>query len=892
MNLNRSLGILLAIMTGCLLLTSPIYANPPKIDKLDPAQAYNGAQIAIIGTDLDGAKSVTIGGVDVGIARNTSTRIDTSMPLVQPGCCMSLPVIVRFADGKTVKSPEPASYPLAIMGIKGPLPFPAPTAMPSDPAWVNGGFGLPSPTQSLNGTASLGFFHLDPTVIGNLGTVNTNEDSPTFYVLTQFTDSGIARSTDPAKPVLGKRGFYSVAVSVCDPQSGKKPSADQACTDWDGNIGVWKVIPSAYQKQTLDWSGGVNTTNGMLTVALGTKIFDEKNLVHKLMFYFTVMEGDSPSGDTANLSREAYSFQQLTVVRAPTARLQLKVLPYTILYQPPGDESRTTVTMMEQFTTNFSLNNENDQSSKSTTADNDEIKAGMTLGYEGEGAKVGASVGTTQTWDNSTEYGFGTTSTDKGTNQAINSFSYTWSPDPIDTLIPGSGETCTSETNCATPIANPNAYELEPFWRDVFVLLVHPQFATWEQLAGSQLTVMTAAVPVVANITVADLAACAGGEEPIPGIDQCAIPYSDDNLVAKGGKSVVYRGTENKVVLTKKEASNLLALDPFFGHGQGAELDVTRVTKIESPNYGARVGNSPVQQSINVSNTSGHEQDTSGTTEYDATVTSVIGTSTSFGLSLTLPILGDSLSVGDTVTDTGSTETKLTYGNSSAVSSTKTTTAIGLLDDSDNVYGKDPKFHGPLPKQPSVNVFLDKRFGGFMYQDPYAPGPGSIQANMRRMVVAELLQKEHTINRFSDVPTSNIAHDAIGVLARAKLLPSPQPGAASDKFEPAALISRADFAVLLARAARLPDGPRQTGFADVPATDSRSVAITAVVSKGFMASATTTTFAPNAPLMKSTMAAALAQAFTLPAATSSATPDSTVDRASAAQAVIAALSSE
>jgi hypothetical protein len=891
MNLNRSFGILLAIMTACLLLTSPTYADSPKIDKLEPAQAFNGSPIAIIGTDLDNAKSVTIGGIDVAITAKTSTRIDTSMPLVKPGCCMSLPVFVHFADGKTVKSPVPASYPVAIMGLTGPLPFPPPSATPADPAWVSGGFGLPSPAQSTNGTASLAYFHLDPTQVGNLGTVNTNEDSPTFYVLTQFADSGIARSTDPAKPVLGKSGFYSVAVSMCDPQSGKKPPADQACTDWDGNIGIWKEITPA-QTQTLDWSGGIKSTKGVLTVAIGKKIFDEQNLVHKLLFSLMVSEGDSPAGATTNLERYAYSYQQLTVVRAPTARLQLKVLPYTILYQPPGDESSSTVTMMKQFTTNFSLNNESDQSSKSTTADNDEIKAGMTLGYEGEGAKVGASVGTAQTWDDSTEYGFGTTSTDKGTNQAINSFSFSWTPSAIDTLIPGSGETCASESNCAAPIANPNAYELEPFWRDVFVLLVHPQFATWEQLAGSQLTVMTAAVPVVGNITVLDLAACAEGEEPIPGINQCAVLFSDDNLVAKGGNSVVYRGTENQVVLTKKEASNLLALDPFFGHGQGADLDVTRVTQIESPSYGAKVGNGPVQQSINVSNTSGHEQDTSGTTEYDATVTSVIGTSTSFGLSVILPILGDSLNVGDTVTDTGETESKVTYGNSSAVSSTKTTTAIGLLNDSDNVYGKDPKFHGPLPKQPSVNVFLDKRFGGFMYQDPYAPGPGSVKANMRRMVVAELLQEEHTINRFTDVPASNLAHDAIGVLARAKLLPSPQPGAAPDKFEPAAPITRADFAVMLARAARLPEGPGQTGFADVPATDSRSVLISAVVSKGFMAGATTTTFAPDAPLTKTTMVAALGRAFSLAPAASSVTPDSTVDRASAAQAVLAAFSSE
>ena len=169
---------------------------------------------------------------------------------------------------------------------------------------------------------------------------------------------------------------------------------------------------------------------------------------------------------------------------------------------------------------------------------------------------------------------------------------------------------------------------------------------------------------------------------------------------------------------------------------------------------------------------------------------------------------------------------------STAVSTAKTTTAAVTLNDSDNVFGKDANFHGPLPKQPSVSVFFDRKFGGFMYQDSAAPGPGSVQVHLRPMIVAELQRKERGISRFTDVPNNLAAHDSIGVLARAHLLPEPEPGAAADSFKPTSSITRADFAVMLARAAGLPENTSQTGFTDVSASDPRSKAIAAIVAKG------------------------------------------------------------
>ncbi len=893
MKFGKLLWLKLTFMPAVLLPMSPLLTSradaAPKIDKVEPEVSVPGTPIVISGSDLDNVKSVVVGGIEMPMQSNSSTQVVANMPNAKPGCCMSLPVLLRFKDGTTAHAPKPVSFPVGLMGVVGPLPYPPVGTFAVDTAWATRGWTLPPPAETSGGSAP-GIS--SPAVgSGNLEIVTTNDDAPTFYILTQFQQSGQLASNNPSAPVYGDRGWFYATLSMCDPQSGTTPAKDQQCKDWDGNIGAWKQV-SATKDEILAAPAGTEMTNGMLTVTTDEKIFDEKHLVRKLQFVLTVYESQSDSAGNGNigaLNRQAISTQELTVVRSPAAMAQFKVLPYTIMYQPPGDESSATVQMTRQYTTSYALNTESDSSQKSTTEDDDQIKASANLAYSGNGLSVGLSFSNSQGWDNSTEYGFGTTSTDKTTNTVLNSFSSTWTAEAIDTLVPGSGETCASETDCAKPIPSSDAYAAEPFWHDVFVLLIHPEFATWEQLADKQLTVMTAAVPVVGTIAVLDLAACTGDVEAIPGINQCALDYSDDTLVDKNGNKIVYKGSTKQVVLTKQEAANLLKLDPFFGHGQGAELNSARVIKLESTSYGARAGNAPVEKTDSVTNTTTNEKDTAATTEYDATVTSVEETNTSFGGSLAA-FLGDALNSDDSTKQTGSNTTKFLYGDSSAVSSAKTTTATVMLNDSDNSFGKDTKFHGPLIQQPSVSVFLDRKFGGFMYQDSAAPGPGSAKVNLRPMIVAELQQKEHGIDRFTDVPKTLQGHDAIGVLARAHILPDPQPGAAAGTFSPAAPIARADFAVMLARAAKLSEDASASAFTDVPATDPRAKAIAAIVAKGYMAGATATTFAPDATLTRAVMDEALAKAFNTPSARGMpAAAPATVDRADAAKAVLAAL---
>jgi hypothetical protein len=301
-----------------------------------------------------------------------------------------------------------------------------------------------------------------------------------------------------------------------------------------------------------------------------------------------------------------------------------------------------------------------------------------------------------------------------------------------------------------------------------------------------------------------------------------------------------------------------LKLDPFYGAGQNlTSLGVRATIPVASPTYGAHAGDYPKSATLNVANTQESTLTSTGTTEYDANVTTVVGNSSSFGLSLAV-FLGDSLTIGSGEKSTSETDTKVTYSDSTAVSKTKTTTAVGILADSDNMYGGDSKGHGPLPQKPSTSVFFDRKFGGFMFVDPYAPGPPAPgQLKLQPIVVRGALLKESKKSRYSDVPTSNPDHDAIGLVSRAGWMK----GKDGDRFNPNDPISRAEFATMLAKAINIAQNTRNIGFSDVPATDSDAVEIAAVVNGGYMQPTSPTIFAPRANLTRQDLTYALSKAF-------------------------------
>lgn len=359
-----------------------------------------------------------------------------------------------------------------------------------------------------------------------------------------------------------------------------------------------------------------------------------------------------------------------------------------------------------------------------------------------------------------------------------------------------------------------NTFQLEPFWNDLFVLQVHAQIAAWA-LGGNQPDryVFFAAVPSFTEITVAQLDACARGYQPY-GVDQCVKTYATTTVTAANG--TVYGGVKGSLTLTPSEAKNLLSLDPFYsGGGQAANLNTTRAAPIAGQTYGASIGQLPQQYAHAFNNTVTAQNTTDAQSTTTLNVTSVEGFDSSVGASLNVsfatgaqnpeagtspPTFGvtENLNVGNGIKETIGGTVKTTFHNSTAVSNQLATQINVTLNDVDNTtLGplECKECHDPLAAQPSVNIFLDKIFGSFMFQDPFAPPPpGGELSSCCVALVRALAHQEQAIARFSDVPAGLALAGKIGLLARFNVLP----GVASSMFQPAAPLTTSQLDAAIA----------------------------------------------------------------------------------------------
>src|SRR5262249_55015689 len=136
--------------------------------------------------------------------------------------------------------------------------------------------------------------------------------------------------------------------------------------------------------------------------------------------------------------------------------------------------------------------------------------------------------------------------------------------------------------NCVPPeapadqVANErNAFE--PYWQDVFVLVVNPQFAVWtlnnktRQIMNGSAAFVTARVYQVND--------CAPGvkEKQNP----CPLEFADPGISVQNG--LQRTATSKSVDLTPQEAAGLLKLDPFYAaSSQAASLDAGRAIPVKA----------------------------------------------------------------------------------------------------------------------------------------------------------------------------------------------------------------------------------------------------------------------------------------------------------------------
>lgn len=714
--------------------------------------------IILSGDGLGSIESVTVGDQIAAVdgSSDTSATVDVWIPdgpVPAPGTLA--PIVVKFKNGKSQTLDHPFEWPIGYVQVTGPLPFPVAGFFSCDNSWDQLGVSMNGPVEYSDDQCQNESV-ISSKQIRKLGTATVSSDLPTFRLGAAFKDDrGVfPLQSPPTQPVVdGTAASFAFGVYLCTVKSGTgapgpvEPitgATNAVCDNWNGLKGTWQPLGGARLKVIA--SGGSGTIEFSDMTFTLNKLFDTENLARTLLFNVFTMEcGAHTRCDGSPTARQAWAYYALNVVRAPLAQIQLNTLPWGIIYEPPGDQSTATVSFNDLYNTTFTLMNGSGVTNKTTADNSGQISGSIALTVSAsEGANAGASAGGSvalgTNWDTTTMTSFGTTKSDSEASQGTTSFTFGNTVGPIASLVPGSGATCPSESSCVPLISDANAYANEPFWQDLFLLTIHPQFAIWEQLAGKRVTVMTGAVPVLGGLTVADLAACATGHGAIPGINSCEVDASDYQIKAANGKDITYDTSKLIVKVTPHEAANLLKLDPFYGAGQSLKsLGVRATTPIASPSYGARAGNDPKSANLNVANTQESTQTSMGTTQYAASVTSVKGNSSSFGLSLGVSILSESLTIGSAEKTTNETDTQVSYSDLTAVSATKTTTANGMLADSDNLNGNDPKGHGPLPQKPSVAVYFDRTFGGFMFVDPFAPGPPALGTlHLQPIVIREL----------------------------------------------------------------------------------------------------------------------------------------------------------
>jgi hypothetical protein len=382
-----------------------------------------------------------------------------------------------------------------------------------------------------------------------------------------------------------------------------------------------------------------------------------------------------------------------TVVVLPAFMFQLKVLPQTIVYLPPGNASFGSYTVTTTFTTTLTAGDtnqiDNSNSNDQWTEDVNQTDASVDISKI---FSLGFSSSDDTRWDTKTTVKAGQSQEHDLQSQTQVQIAATAKVIASTANVPGKN---------GTP-AN------EPFRGDDVIVLVHPQFAVWDFYGKTTVQLIAASnstTPDDIGERVSDLDACASSIAPFPN----GIPFT----AATGAQDV----------LTAGDCRNLVILDPFYAKGQAANVAARGTLFAAQQAYGVAPSSPPGPgnglgldlKEISSLQTTVTNQSTQ---TYASTVEDIVATSQSAGLKIGLgaPISGLTLGLSNTSTvkqgtnsDNSQTMT-LTYKNSSATSFRQDIAIEGSINDNQN-----------RGYQPQVAVYLDNIFGGMMPVDPDAP---------------------------------------------------------------------------------------------------------------------------------------------------------------------------
>jgi hypothetical protein len=402
------------------------------------------------------------------------------------------------------------------------------------------------------------------------------------------------------------------------------------------------------------------------------------------------------------------------VVVEPVAVAQMKVLPLTIIYQPPGDKSTATYTISQSFGLNMTASNLvlQNQSTAVDTKVTDASATGLSFknlagGSSGAGTPLsnllgglsaGVSLTDSTTWDNSTLLGTGRSLQAAESSTATLLATTTTPIGPDKSLIPGAAGT----------------YSIEPFWDDVFLMIVHPQVGVWQANQGSSIILLGAdgapTAPALFSANVRMLDSCA----------RQVGPNANGLLINTATDLVPGTPPTSAQMLNANDCMQLLQLDPFYGVGQSlptapSDRVVRAQSTVMADDYGTGLGvdggpGEPLSPKLDQVVTYTNVMTTTNVATYNATVTDAVTTSLMNTLTLSAYGFNFAPSSTDANTTTNVTGWTVTYQASFAATVSSSIGIEGMLADD----------HPTAQYQP-VFVFQDSAFGGFMFQDPNAP---------------------------------------------------------------------------------------------------------------------------------------------------------------------------
>ena len=423
------------------------------------------------------------------------------------------------------------------------------------------------------------------------------------------------------------------------------------------------------------------------------------------LYWGSVSQAGPYSGPEHALTRVALQLPTITVL--PAAFIQAKILPYTIVYRPPGDQSSGTYTATQAYGTSMTTGNNTTIDNTETFEQSFDVK---------DDAKVTALIATaeladdnsnvnTSNWDRNTVIGTGLTVS--GSHTTVRSFTVgSATTDP--SILPASSfvtpNTCNaSNYTAATCTVNAGeTYAQQPFWADRIVVLLNPQFALWDFNATPAMQLLGASD--FDEVTIKDLDAC------ISNTNQNAWRLANGQF------------------LTPAECKALATLDPFYGTGQSfSPVPMRRGVEVGSGSYGRDALNPGSTTTTKFSDIFNYQtsQTTSVSATYAATITDVIGFSWSAGLTLAYQQgmygLNAGFSAGTTLTQGEKSTTgesmKVTYAASTIATYTNATEIDGAFGDDHDFYTPDCQQDSGKCYHPSVKVYIDELFGSYMFQD-------------------------------------------------------------------------------------------------------------------------------------------------------------------------------